>query len=417
MEPEEQNKETIVKKPKKKALKIILIVLAAVLLFLILAVVFAVPAYVSSGSCKQMILTKANAAGAGAIDFADLSMGWGKGISISGLRFKDNADSISVTVKEFSTKPHYGALLTGNLSFGRTVVDEPRVEIDVEKMKQKPAAEPQAPAAQKETAAGLPVQRIDLVVKDGDVKIKSGAEAVEVSNINSTVNLRPEGQRTDFELAADIAEGGAASTVNAKGSVQPGKNWDLKRTSGDLTVEVNNLDLASLESILAVAGVEMEARGVISANLTAAVKNGAIEKADGVVLGKNLEITSPQLKGDKIKTSALDVSVEMAQQGDLVNVEKLTVQTDWLKAQVSGIAPTSFGTLADFMKPDSKYELKANLECDLPAVAAQMPRTLGLKEGTTITNGKLIGSVQTLSDSGQKKLSGQVRIDFMSFSV
>ncbi len=417
MGPEEQNKETIVKKPKKKVLKIILIVLAAVLLVLILAVVFAVPAYVSSDSCRRMILSRANAAGAGELDFSDLSMGWGKGISISGLRFKDNTDSMSVAVKEFSTKPHYGALLTGNLSFGRTVVDEPRVEIDVEKMKQKPAAEPQAPAAQKETAAGLPVQRIDLVVKDGDVKIKGPQGAVEVSQINSTVNLRPEGQRTDFKLAADIAEGGGQSAINAKGSVQPGKNWDLKRTSGDLTVEVNNLDLASLESILAVAGVEMEARGVVSANLTAVVKNGAIEKAGGVVLGKGLEITSPQLKGDKVKTSVLDIAADVAQRGDLLSVDKLTVQTDWLKAQASGIAPMSFGTLADFMKPDSKYELNANLECDLPAVAAQLPRTLGIKEGTTITAGKLLGSVQTLSESGQKKLSGQVSIDGLAGSV
>jgi hypothetical protein len=416
MESAENSQETVLKKPKRRAWKIVLWVFVVLVLVLIAGVIFVVPAYVSSDSCRQMILAKANATGAGAIDFADLSMSWVRGISVSKLTFKDNAQSMSVAVKEFSTKPHYGALLTGNLSFGRTVIDEPRIEIDVEKMKQKPAAQPGAPA-QAEPKAGIPVQRIDLVVKDGDVKIQGGTGRVEVSQINSTVNLRPEGQRTDFVLAADIADGGATSTINAKGQVIPGKNWDLKNTSGDLTIEVNNLDLASLESILAVAGIEMEAKGMVSANLTGAVKKGVIEKVSGVVSGKGLEITAPQLKGDKIKTSVLDVAVEMREQGDLVNVEKLTVRTDWLKAQASGIAPMSLGTLSDFMKPDSKYELKANLECDLPAVVAQLPKTLGIKERTTINAGKLLGSVETLSEAGQKKLSGQVSIDGLAGSV
>lgn len=412
METSEKNKEPAVKKSRKRALKIILIALAVVVLVVILGVVFAVPAYVSSESCKQMILTKANAAGAGELDFAGLSMSWGKGINISGLSFKNSAEGMSIAVKGFSAKPHYGSLLAGNLSFGRTVIDEPVVEIDLDKMKQKPAAGAGGPRKQEgTTAVGLPVQRVDLVVKDGDVKIKSGTGTVAVSQINSTVNLRPEGQRTSFELAANIADGGTASTINAKGAVRPGKNWDLKNTSGDLTIEVDNLDLASLESILAVAGVEMEAKGVVSANLSSAVKDGAIEKLSGVANGSGIEVTSPMLKGDRIKTSKLDVAVEMAQEGDLVNVEKLTVQTDGLKAQASGAAPMNAGSLADFMKPGSKYELNANLECDLPAVAAQLPVTLGIKKGTTITNGKLLCSVQTLSEAGEKKLSGLASIE------
>jgi hypothetical protein len=79
--------------------------------------------------------------------------------------------------------------------------------------------------------------------------------------------------------------------------------------------------------------------------------------------------------------------------------------------------PMSFGTLSDFMKPDSKYELKANLECDLPAVVAMLPKTLGVKDKTSITAGKLFGSVETLSEAGQKKLSGQVSIDGLRGSV
>jgi hypothetical protein len=413
METAEKSRETV-KKPKKKALKIVLAAIAVVLLVLILAVIFAVPAYVSSNGCRQMILAKANASGAGKIGFADLSMSWGKGISISDISFKDKNESLSVAVKGVSTRPHYVALLTGNLSFGETIIDEPKVEIDVVKMKQKTQdgeRKTEDREQKTEAAVGIPVQRIDLVVRDGDVRIKGQKGAVDVSQINTTVNLRPEGQRTNFALAADITDSGAASTINAKGGITPGKNWEIKNTSGDLTIEVNNLNLGSLESILAVAGVEIEAKGEVSANLTVAVKDGTIEKASGVVTGRGMEITAPQLKGDRIKTNALNIAVEMAQQGEMVNIDKLTVQTDWLKAQANGVMPMDFGKMPELMKPDSKYELKANLECDIPAITAQLPKTLGIKEKTNIISGKLVGNVETLTQTGQKKLSGQVSID------
>jgi hypothetical protein len=69
------------------------------------------------------------------------------------------------------------------------------------------------------------------------------------------------------------------------------------------------------------------------------------------------------------------------------------------------------------MKPGSKYELKANLECDIPAVAAQLPKTLGLKEQTKLTKGKLAGTVATLSENNQKKLAANMRIEGLTGMV
>jgi hypothetical protein len=384
-------------------------------------IIFAVPAYVSSESGKRLILAKANASGAGALDFANLSMSWVKGISISNLSFKDKGEGVSVAVKGFSTKPHYGALLGGNLSFGETVVDEPKVEINVDKMKKASEGKEQ----KKETGAGLPIGRIDLVVKDGDVKITGEQGKVEVSQINSKVNLRPEGEQSNFEVGANVGGGNtgstgspqAESTISAKGDVMPGKGWGLEGTSGNVEIEVNSLDLVSLESILAIAGVEIEAKGVISANIKAKMNDGMIEQVNGNVSGKGLEATAAALKGDRIKTSIFDAQVRVHKDGDLMNVEKLTAATDWLKIEANGIMPMSAASAAEFMKPGSKYELKANLECDIPAVAAQLPKTLGIKEQTKLTKGKLTGSVATLSENGQKKLAANVRIEELTGMV
>ncbi|HEY5505036.1 MAG TPA: hypothetical protein VIK28_07750, partial [Sedimentisphaerales bacterium] len=353
MEPSENNKTVPGKKTGKKILKIVAGTVVTLLLLLIVLVAFVVPAYVSSESARKLILSKANASGAGVIDFAKLSMSWFKGISISNISFKNIDQGISVAVKGVSTMPDYGAMLTGSLSFGETVIDEPKVEIDVDKMKQSASAAAAKPAAKgkAKSSVGVPIKKIDLVVRDGDIKIKDSRGSVEISKINSAVNLRPPGEKTTLEMGASIAGQGTTSTLNAKGDVNPGSNWDFEKTSGNMTVEVNNLNLSQLESILAIAGVDIGAKGIVSAHLKGELKQGVIENVGVDVTGSGLEITAPQLKGDKIKTGMLNVAVKMSQQGNLVNIEKMSVATDWLKAEANGTAPMNIASVSEFMKP------------------------------------------------------------------
>ncbi len=411
-----ENNATTKKKTGKKILKITAGTVVILLLLVILLVAFIVPAYISSESGRKLILSKANASGAGAIDFTKLSMSWLKGISVTNISFKNADRGLSVAVKGVSTRPDYGALLAGNLSFGETVIDEPKVEIDVDKMKQK-AAETQKAAAKPatrgktETSAGMPIKRIDLVVKDGDVKIKDKRGAVEVSNINTKIALLGPGEKTTLALDASIAGQGAASTVNASGNLTPGKNWDLSKANANITADVNNLNLSQLESLLAIAGVDVNARGIVSAHLKGELKNGVMENVGLDVQGSSIEITAPQLKGDTIKTGSLNVTAEISQQGNLVNVRKMSIATDWFRADANGAAPMSLASVSEFMKQGSKNELKANLECNLPDVAAMLPKTLGLSSQTKLTGGKLVGSVQTVNEMGVKMLAGQVSIE------
>jgi hypothetical protein len=409
-----ENKSTVTKKKTgKKILKITAGAVIILLLLVIVLVAFIVPAYVSSESGRKLILSKANASGAGVIDFAKLTMSWFKGINVTNISFKNADRGLSVAVKGVSTRPDYGALLGGSLSFGETVIDEPRVEIDADKMKQKTAAKPAA-GGKSETSVGVPIKKIDLVVKDGDVKIKDERGTVEVSKINSKIALLGPGEKTTLALDASIAGQGAASTINARGDLTPGKNWDLSKANANITADVNNLNLSQLESILAIVGVEVTAKGTVSAHFNGELKNGVVENVGLNAQGSSIEITTPQLKGDTVKTGTLNVAVEISQQGNIVNVRKMNVAADWLKVNASGTAPVSLASVSEFMKQDSKNELKANLECDLPAVAAMFPKTLGLNNQTKLTGGKLVGSVQTVNETGVKMLAGQVSIEGLS---
>jgi hypothetical protein len=416
MDVSENSSTAAKKKTGRKILKITASVVVILLLLVILLALFVVPAYVSSESGRKLILSKANASGAGAIDFSKLSMSWFNGISVSNISFKNSDQGLSVAVKGFSTMPNYGALLTGNLSFGETIIDEPKVEIDVDKMNQakaaqKPAAAKPAAKGKEKQSVGVPITKIDLVVKDGDIKIKDKRGSVEISKINSKVALLPPGEKTTLQLGASIAGPDTVSTVNAKGEVTPGKDWDFSKATAEMSVEVNNLGLSSFESLLAIAGVDVNAKGIISADVKAKIQNGAIDNITSSIKGSSIELSAPQLKGDKIKTATLNGQVQVKASGNLVNVEKFTLSTDWLKMDANGTAPMSMATLSEFLKKNSKNELNANLECDLPALAAMLPKTLNLKEQTKLTGGKVVGSIQTIDEMGIKMLAGQVNVE------
>jgi len=168
----EKNKKTA---PKKSRVKKLLLLIAAVLVGLVLLVILIIPAYVSSEKARLTILSKINDSVDGEADFAGLSMNWFKGLTLTDLSFRDSAGTTSVTVKEISARPRYASILTGSIAFGKTVIDQPDIEINLSpRSPQKPSTS--APAAAVEPSAApqvivLPVEKINLIVNDGRLKI------------------------------------------------------------------------------------------------------------------------------------------------------------------------------------------------------------------------------------------------------
>jgi hypothetical protein len=391
-------------RPRKKTATRILKLVLALIVVLIVLVLFLVPAFVSSGKGRQIILAKINNSIGGRTSFADLSMGWFRGINVEGVSFNDSAGQIAVQVKQIAAKPRYGSILTGSLSFGETIIDEPKVEINLKDLRREPSAGKRA------RPVVLPIKRIDLVLNDGNLKVTDQkANTVELSQINSKVNLRPPGQQTNFDLNMAVVDGGKTSKIQVASQITPKQQtgWTLEGTSGNLTVEVNDLDLESLGPIFALAGVEVQAKGLIGGQIKSEIKDGRFENLSGDIKGKNLDITSAKLKGDRLQTSSLDVGINLNRQKETINIDNLQIKSDWAFITASGVVPTTLKSFADFFQADSNYSLKGNFNFDIAAISSQIPKTLGLKEGMQITSGQLNGNVETSTRAGRRQIQAQ----------
>ena len=413
---EAENKST--EKPKKsKGLKLALTIAAAVLILIVLIVVVGVPAYISSESARQMILTKINESAPGKADFASLSMGWFKGIKLSDFSFDDSDGAASVRIKQITTKPHYGAILGGALSFGKTVVDTPRVNINLQNMPGQAERAQDSDTAESLKTVALPIDKIDLIVTDGLVSVtNTGAKTVQLANINSHVDLKPAGSKSTFNLDAEIKADTASAPIHAEGSVKPkaGKDgWTLEGTSGNFIVETKDLDLESLESFFAAGGVAVKTAGIATGKVSVAVKDGQLENLNSDLRGSKIELSGQALKGDTFKTSSLVFTSNIETKKNLLAIKSLDVQADWLTATASGDIPTNLKSISELINAKSDNPLKANLQCNLAQLASQMPKTLGLKPGTSLTGGDLTADISKANG----KLSANAKLANLTGSV
>jgi len=394
---------------KKKIARRLLIWLLFALFILILLVVLLLPAFVSSAKGNKVILAKINDSIDGTLDFSSLQMSWRRGIGIKELKFSDDTGGFLVNVKEIQTKPHYFSLLSAAPSFGRTLVDEPDVDINLKKaFPEKAQADVQVSERKKVV---LPVKKIDLAVNNGSLRVTDqSGQKTELDSINSKLDLKPAGQQTSFDINLNLSNKDKQSEVIAQGQLTPKKQigWSLEGAKGSVTVEFNDLDIESLGPFFALAGVDVQAKGTTSAKLYTEIKDGRVEKFDGSIRADNLNIEGPILKGDRIQTNTLDVDVKLARQREMINIENCNIDADWLKAQVTGTVPTTFASLEEFLSSDS--DLQADFDCQVGTVLSQMPATFGVKEGMQITSGSLKGNVKTSTQQGKRSVIGQAEL-------
>lgn len=320
---------------------------------LIVLVFVLVPVIISSESGKKFIVGKVNASANGKLDLGDFSMGWFKGVRLTDINFSDNAGQMSVSVKDISAKPKYGALLAGEVSITDAVIDSPKVVINISDDKKESKIGKPGTTGQKgnsKETSGIDIKYLDLTIKDGDVTINhlgadSVVQSVQFSNITSKVDLRPAGQESTFNIALAVGGKGSSSDVTAKGNIKSAKKgWKPKETSGELEVKIDDLDLATLKPLLALMGKEIEVEGKLNADIEASIADGRPEKisATAVLAGFSQKIDGREIVLDEPVTLDVDIS----SQGDDIKIDRLKLKSSFCSISGTG-GMNSFDYIAE----------------------------------------------------------------------
>jgi hypothetical protein len=434
---------------KMKTLKWII----AVALVLLLLLFLVVPMYLSSNRGRDFIVGKINESIDGKIAMGDFSMGWFKGIRVTDLSFENEAGTTSVSVREISTKPYYVSLLLGIVALGETLIDEPRVVINVRQNNDKASgsvvSSKKKITESKRKGDGFGLAKVDLTVKGGDFTINrvSQGESVaglKVSNIESKVDLNPLGKESTFDVVLAVAGGQTESKITAKGNLKPAakKSWTLKGTSGDFTVKIDDLDLESLGPLLALVNKDIDAAGILNGDITAKIDDGRFEKLQvSTVLsdfkkdirGKKAMIAEPIKMDAQISSDDKNIiidklnftssfctvdckggmnSVDYVATADLGGLQEFAGQfTDFGDYKLAGKARESGKISFDDEKITARGQavieefVVSTDKKDTPATSVKMNFDVGLDTGRDILK---ITSLQTTADMGQVKITDSV---------
>ena len=394
-------------------------ILAAIPLVLILLILILAPIYLSSDSFRQMIQTKVGHSTGGTLDIRSLSVGWLRGIRASQVRFRDAAGWATVDVGGLDAHPHLASLLGGTVSLGQTVLDKPRIEIDLRKRPASTASEAGQPPSSQPQTSRLPLLA-EMMIRDGSLRLTDmQGQTVNFASINSTVSMRPPGQTSHVAASLTVSDSTQPGQIRADATVTPSKSegWSLKGTTGQFTVEVNDLDLGSLNGLLELAGVKIQTDGHLSGNIQSNVENGNLQNVTAAFNGQSILIGGPALKGDQLRTSKLLVNAKIAETAGALKVDQLQAQTDWATLSATGTVPTGAKTLADLVKSSPPLNLKGDFQCDLAAVLSQMPKTLSLKPGMKFTAGKATGQFTAATQNGRADIAAHAEVAGLTGSV
>ncbi len=379
--------------------------IAGVLVFIVLLVLLA-PVALSSRGFTRWLGTKIGEVAGGQAGIGDLSIGWLKGVQVADFSFRGQDGWAQVDIGRITTRPRYARLLGGNLALSSTVIDQPKIAIDLRHMP--PSTDEEPVSIDMAAVAGLN----DLTVHNGSLELTdSGGRTVRLASFDSTVAMRPAGQTSRFAVSSVVAQAGTPGRIQASGQITPDKQqgWSLKGTSGDLTIEVNDLDLDAISPFLEMAGIEVQAKGVVSADLAGAIQDGRIENLTGKVVGRDLHVTGEALKGDNVRTSQLDIQAGVTQTDDGIQVDRLSVKTDWASLSATGRLPTTMQSMTELLKSDASY-LKGEFDVDLAKVLSQMPNTIGVQEGMEIQGGRATGTISTTTEGGRAAIVAETQV-------
>jgi hypothetical protein len=404
-------------KPKPRRRRFILFGLLGLVVVLVLLVAL-LPSLVSTSAVRKLVMGRVNAAIEGQAEVGQWSWGWISGVHVRDLHLQNLPGLAQLTVKGIQVKPGLRSLFSGQLALRQTVIDQPRVTLSNVQPKTEANSPGRAgPASQASVRAPLlPISQLDLEIRDGIVEVLDEKKGkITLSGINSQVSLDTAQGRGGLSLAM-VVEG-----KDTQGSLQADldldqvqwREWSFKDTSGSVTVDVNTLELGSLEALLSLGGLDVDLKGTMNAQLKGEIRQGELDTVMGTVEAHKVDVTGPAFSGDRLASTQVDMTIDAKREQQTIQLNSLSLSCDWLKTDVQGSLPAGSGIPSLSGLSESGIVIQGDFALDVAQLASQLPHHLSLKEKTRLTKGRATGHF----DLAQAKIAGDFRLEELAGQV
>lgn len=355
------------------------------------AIVF-FPAIAARSPLARWLVARAAADLDGTASVASLRLGWLSAPVVDGIEIRDRQDRALVQVKCVRAERNLLGLLLNPRKVGRIVVERPVVHVVYDGVKTN-------------------LEEVFSEWIHGEGSAFQGID-VELEVVGATLTLtdsrsKESWQVDSFDLKAVLPDGPAdPATLKAQGRIAARRRagrigidatWRQAVESDDplaaleaLETRLDGAPLEMLAPLVAKAAPETELGGQVDALVRCKVTSGAAGPAlaiEASLAADGLVLAGPALRGDRLLLDRVESTGRATWRGGLVEIDFLRVETGLGNLLVSGgfdLADQSFAAAARSLA-EQTYHVEGSV--DLPALAASLPHTLRLQEGTRIESG------------------------------
>ncbi len=379
----------------------------------VLALAWFAPMIVMKTSLRDRVLKTALQGFPGRVVIGSASAGWLSPIELKGASAVDGQSQEVLTVASVRTEKNLLSLLLDRQHIGTIRIEQPKLKLvlrpdgsNVEDL-----LKPWLDREKSSSPIGLAVEIID-----GSVEATHAGSAVkwQLDKLNANVAI-PQSKVSPLtaRITTNIAAAGAAP-----GTLAADVQWQSAPTTtadgpgasapaqGTATIQTNGLPLDIVTLALRRAGLDIQLAGLLTADAALTVTDKMQTAKIQKLAAQNLFIASPALLGaDQIQLATVTGSGEISRGNGEWQFRNVIVESDIAALKAAGAGPSaganSVGAELTRAFRRGNWEVRGNL--DVAKLAAMLPTTLRLREGTHVSSGQL-----TVALTSQAKPEGNV---------
>ncbi|MBI3839026.1 MAG: hypothetical protein HY288_13990, partial [Planctomycetia bacterium] len=378
-------------------------------LALLAASLYFAPAIVGSTPLGQWILTSALHLD-GTLTLGSASLGWFSPVVVENLAIVDQTGALLLQVDSLRSDKPLIAMLLDLADLGRFHVEQLTLHLVA---REKDSNLEQVFAELLSRAGGSPVSA-QLVVTAGTITIDDTAAGRQFRVENLTLDCSLASTRGGIDLAASgvLADkrqpGNFKIDVHTQGSA-PDQTAAL--ASGKVDCQSTAIPLELLEPLLRRRIDRAQLSGRLSTRLNGAwgeMAEGGETSVRGEALATGFVFTAAALGDDRIQLERLEMPCHIVQSGEMVQIEQLAIQCELGQLALSGSAKLDDFSARDGLAALAREDYEVTGEADLARLAAMLPATLRIRQGTEITSGQAALVISSRPQSSVTTWTGHV---------
>ena len=389
-----------------------------------LALVSLLPTLVSTQWGENKMKQVINARLPGVLDFESLSLSWFSGIKGRAISYDNRQHGIVVEVAELSTAKGLLALAVSRKELGSIAVKTPVASVYLQEKAEKAGAKAEDPSAQvsqvpaettQGTAGTLPDKPAEYATQlmlpplNGDIAVSDGAlhvfypdsrEAVLFKDLALQARFDGSDKRLEYQLAFQSGDGAGQVMGSGAITLPAGGNSTLEEINAQAELEIGTWEIADLLYLLNHTADAPTGSGELNGRLSLSGSEATTRQLKGTISAQQLKLQGGPLKSDTPSFDSIALEVDAAQMDGTMNINRLTLTSALATAALSGTLESQGNT-----------DIAGTAEIDLKQLFAQFPGSLNLKEGTSISNGRVDLSMKVRAAGTETHFEGSALLD------